>query len=113
MRRRATGVARPQQSLRRNPQPDRAAHAGAAQAAIAVGILGEILLVVVLGVVERRRIDDLRRDLIHAVLRQLFLEQGARSFGLVLLLGREGVDAGAILSADVVALAPALGLLGA
>ena len=36
-------------------QPDRAGHAGAAQAAVAVRVLGQVLLVVALGEVERRR----------------------------------------------------------
>jgi hypothetical protein len=40
-------------------QPDRATHAGAAEAAIAERILGEVLLVVILGVIERRRVEDL------------------------------------------------------
>ena len=41
---------------------DRAAHAGAAVAAIAVGILGQVLLVIRFGVVERRRRRELRCD---------------------------------------------------
>ena len=44
-------------------QPDRAAHARAAEAAVAVRVLREVLLVVVLGVVERARLGDLGRDL--------------------------------------------------
>src|SRR5262249_40580542 len=95
-------------SLRRNTQPDRAAHAGAAQAAIAVGGLGEVLLGIVLGVVERGRVDDLGGYGAHAVLGELLLEHGERGLGLLLLLGREGVDAGAVLRADIVALAHAL-----
>jgi hypothetical protein len=41
-----------------NPEPDRAADAGAAQAAIAAWILGEVLLVIVLGAIERRSVQD-------------------------------------------------------
>jgi hypothetical protein len=65
---------RPLPSRRRGQEPqaavprasgggaDRAGHAGAADAAIAAGVLGEVLLVVVLGVVEGRRFADLGRD---------------------------------------------------
>src|SRR5476649_1539971 len=95
--------------LRRDAQADRAAHAGAAQAAIAVGVLGEILLVITLGVVELRRVEDLGRDLAHAAARELLLEDRARGLRLALLLGRESIDAGAILRTDIVALAHALG----
>src|SRR5689334_17431131 len=87
---------------------DRAAHAGAAEAAVAAGILGEILLVIVLGVVERRRIEDLGGDGAKTLLAELALEHGARGLGLGLLVGRESVDAGAVLRADIVALAHAL-----
>src|SRR5215204_1821681 len=41
---------------------DLAAHARAAEAAIAERVLGEILLMIVFGEVERRRIDDLGSD---------------------------------------------------
>ena len=41
---------------------DRAGHAGAADAAVAAGVLRQVLLVIVLGVVERRRVDDLGGD---------------------------------------------------
>ena len=41
---------------------DRAAHAGAAEAAVTHRVLRQVLLVVVLGVVERRRVEDLGRD---------------------------------------------------
>src|SRR3989442_1138633 len=43
-------------------EPGRAAHARAAAAAVAPWVLGEVLLVVVLGVVELGRGADLRRD---------------------------------------------------
>src|SRR3954462_14630610 len=42
---------------------DGAAHAGAADAAVTVGVLGEVLLVIVLGVVEVSGISDLGCDL--------------------------------------------------
>src|SRR5947209_18996943 len=42
--------------------PDRARHAGATEAAVAVRDLGQVLLVVVLGVIERRGVVDLRGD---------------------------------------------------
>src|SRR6478736_5982696 len=63
---------------------DRAGHAGTAEPAIAERVLGEILLVIVLGEIEFRRLGGL------------------------LLLRREGVDAGTVLRADVVALPHAL-----
>src|SRR6185503_1370602 len=102
-------VRAPADLLRRDAETDRAAHAGAAEAAIAVRVLGEILLMIILGVVERRRIEDLGRDpVVHAVPLELLLEHRARGLGRLLLLGREGIDAGAILRADIVALSHAL-----
>ena len=58
--------------------PNRAGHARAAETAVAVRVLGQVLLVVVLGVVELGRRDDLRRDRAVAGLRQLRLERVAR-----------------------------------
>src|ERR1700722_9569905 len=49
---------------------DLASHAGAAEAAIAVRILRQILLVVILGEVEGRRVADLGRDRAQAFGRQ-------------------------------------------
>ena len=49
-------------SARSGGQSDRTGHPGAAEAAIAARILGEILLMVILGEIERPRRDDLRRD---------------------------------------------------
>src|SRR5580698_10037540 len=43
----------------RDAGPGLAGDAGAAEPAIAARVLGEILLVIVLGEVERRRVDDL------------------------------------------------------
>src|SRR5258708_3538202 len=52
---------------------DRAAHAGAAQAAIAHRVLRQILLVIVLGKIERRRIEDFGGDRIEAPRFELLL----------------------------------------
>ena len=57
-------------------QADRAADAGAAQAAVAVGHLREVLLVVVLGVVELAQLGDLGRDLAVALVLQALAEGG-------------------------------------
>src|SRR5512133_1597651 len=72
----------------RGPEPDRAAHAGPAQAAVAVGDLRQVLLVVVLGVVELVEGRDLGRDLAVAGLAQALGERGLRALrGLALGLG--------------------------
>src|SRR6188508_471787 len=77
---------------------DRAAHAGAAEAAVAHGVLGEILLMIVLGIVEGRRVEDLGGDRVaHAVLGERLLKHRLRGLGCLLLFRREGVDARAIL----------------
>src|SRR5712691_9015856 len=89
--------------------PDRAAHAGAAEAAIARRVLGQILLVVVLGEIERRRIEDLGGDGVEAPRFQFLLIHRLRRLGGFALGGREGIDAGAVLRAHVVALAQTLG----
>ena len=73
------GGGRPSRVALGGGEPERAAHARAAQAAVAVRDLGEVLLVVVLGVVERagaRR--DLRGDLAVAGRGQARLERVAR-----------------------------------
>src|SRR5664279_3941596 len=59
---RSTAAKRPELSSGRL-EPDRAGDAGAAEPAVAVRHLREVLLVVVLGVVERPRRGDLGRDL--------------------------------------------------
>src|SRR5262245_12867261 len=85
-------------------QPDLAGHPCPAQPAISPGVLGEILLVVILGVVERSGGSDFRRD--WAIAR--FLE--SRLIGVATLLGglalfiAIGVDRRAILCAGVVSL---------
>src|SRR3954470_19643890 len=93
----------------RRPKTDRAAHAGPAQAAVAVGDLRQVLLVVVLGVVELAKGRDLGRDLAVAGLAQALGERGLRALrGLALGLGAVE-DGRAVLGAHVVALAHALG----
>src|SRR5271154_4598139 len=82
-------------------EADRAAHTGAAQTAIAAGILGQVLLVVILCVVELGRRQDLGGDhavagggqpLLIGVARRL----GGTPIGVVVI-----VDAGPVLGADV------------
>src|SRR5665811_647655 len=70
---------------------------GRAVTAVAVGVLREVLLVLVLGVVVRRSRPDLGGDRAVAAtgqLRLVCLRQRTRG---VLLLGRRGVDRGAVL----------------
>src|SRR5947207_172014 len=57
--------------LGRRLQPDRAGDTRAAEPAIAVRVLREVLLVVRLRVVERPRLGELRRDLAVARAREL------------------------------------------
>src|ERR1051326_2383137 len=87
---------------RRHAGADRARHAGAAETAIAERILGEILLVIVLGEVELRRVEDLGRDRAIALAGQRLAKHRLRVFGGLLLRRRGRVNAGAILWADVV-----------
>ena len=101
-------VARPRMSDSRHAGPDRAAHARAAEPAVAARILGEILLVIVLGEVERACINDLGRDRPVAVCRERLFVHRLRVLGRFALRRRGHIDAGAILRADVVALAHAL-----
>src|SRR3974377_774417 len=88
---------------------DRATHAGSAEAAIAGRILGEILLVVVLGEVERRRVDSFGGAGAEPPRGKRLGVAGARGLGRSALRRRKHVDAGAVLGADVVALPHALG----
>src|SRR3954452_5889942 len=96
-------------SMRRHAGPDRATHAGAAEPAIAHGILGEILLMVVLGEIEFRSIDDLGRDDAIAFGLDALLIDGLRGLGGLPLRRRVHVDSRAILRPDIVALAHPLG----
>ena len=87
---------------------DRAAHARAAEAAVAARILLEVLLVVLLRRVERPRLGELRRDLAAAALGERGLVGVARGeCDLALRVGRP-VERRAVLRAHVVALAHAL-----
>ena len=82
--------------------------AGAAQPAVAAGVLRQVLLVVVLGVVEGGRRGDLGGDRPVAVPSQLGLEARAAGLGGGQLGGVRAVDGRTVLGADVVALAHAL-----
>src|SRR5262249_39557434 len=86
----------------------RAADSGSAEAAVAVRVLAEILLVIVLGVIELRRRADLRGDETVALLFQRLLERFLRLERRLELLLAVGVDGRAVLRAGVVALAHAL-----
>src|SRR5262249_59588532 len=66
VRRPAVPIASSLRRLRRlMGDADRAAHAGAAEAAITHGVLRQILLVVVLGKIECRRVEDFGGDRIE------------------------------------------------
>src|SRR5262245_14625026 len=81
---------------------DRTAHARAAETAVAAWFLAQVLLVIILGVVELRRVDDLGRDLTVARRLQALLIHRLRRLGRGLLLGRERVDARPVLRTHVV-----------
>ena len=102
---RTASAVREYTASRADADTDRAAHAGAAETAVAVGILRQVLLVIILGVIELRRGHDLGGDGAKPGGRQLLLERIARGFGRTLLRVVRIVDAGTILRADVVALA--------
>src|SRR6185312_12389353 len=87
---------------------DGAAHAGAADAAVAARILRQVLLVVVLGVVELGRVDDLGGDRAVAGALQLGRIGLARRLGRLALRVAVDVERAAILRAGVAALAHAL-----
>src|SRR5262245_48421999 len=86
---------------------DRAAHSGAADAAVPAGILGEVLLVVVLGVEELGRVPDLGGDALVPRRGENLLVGLARGLGVAALLVVEGVDGAPVLCSRVVALAHA------
>src|SRR5438067_12837607 len=94
---------------RRYGSTDRAGDAGAAEAAIAERVLRQILLVVILGEIELRRVADFGGDGAEAGGAELLLKALARGFGGTALLRRVGIDRRAVLRADIVALAHALG----
>src|SRR5262245_44515783 len=85
--------------------PNLAGDSGTPDAAVAAGVLVEILLMIILGVVERGRVEDLGRDAPEARRRQSILIRRSRGFGRPLLLRRVAVDRRPVLRADIVALA--------
>src|SRR5438874_10356130 len=94
--------------LRPGKDADGTGHAGSAEPAIPVRILGQILLMVLLGVIELRRLDDLGRDRSVPGGCQLRLVRVARRLGRAPLIVVVAVDPRSILRADVVALPHAL-----
>src|SRR5689334_22348783 len=76
---------------------DRAAHAGAAEPAVAVRVLAQVLLVIVLGVVEHRRRQDLGGDRRVAGAGEAVLIGRLRRLGRALLRLTIGIDARAVL----------------
>src|SRR3954454_507498 len=89
-------------------QPDGAADAGSADPAVATRVLRQVLLVVVLGVVERLVRLDLGRDLAIARLPELVAVQTQRLLGGGCLAWVGHVDRRAVLRPEVVALTHAL-----
>src|SRR5260370_27019659 len=87
----------------RNPvsNADRTAHAGAAEAAIARRVLGQILLMIVLGEIERRRVEDLGGDGIKAPRFELLFGHRLRLLRGFALRGRNHIVAGPLLRAGV------------
>src|SRR5688572_26071945 len=104
------GTERPGVTLRRRALEDAywTRHAGSADPAVAVGILGQVLLMVVLGVIEFAGLSELGRDFSVTGFGEHLLVSGARNFGCAALLVSVPVDGGSILRAGVVALAHAL-----
>src|SRR4051794_6356015 len=86
----------------------RAAQPRAAQTTVAVRHLGQVLLVVVLGEIELRRVDNLGGDGAVAVGREHLLVGRLGGLRGAALGRRSNINAGAILRAYVVALAHAL-----
>src|SRR6202035_4515997 len=82
--------------LSSHASPDRAAHAGAAKSAITVRVFRQVLLVIILGEIERRRIADLVGDRPHPLGCKRLGIGGLRSLRRGALLRREDVDAGAV-----------------
>src|ERR1700712_1822361 len=82
---------------------DWARHAGAAKAAIAGRILGQILLMIILGEIEFAGRRDLGGDGAESLRRQRLLIGRLRGIGGFALRVAEGVDRRAILGADIIA----------
>src|SRR5690349_15812713 len=89
----------------RPPAGSTTGHTRPAEPAVPVGVLGQVLLVVILGVIERPGRGDLGRDLAVAGVGQRLVVGVARRPGGSRLLVGEGVDSRPVLRADVVALA--------
>src|SRR5688572_2098978 len=87
----------------------RAGDAGATVAAVSHRILRQVLLMITLGVVELRGVEDLGGDAAVPGGAQHALVGVAGRLGEPPLLGRVHIDAGTVLRADVVALPHALG----
>src|SRR4051812_18236190 len=83
---------------------DRAAHARAAEPTVPTRVLAQVLLVVVLGVIERGRREDLGGDRVVTRGAEPLLVHLARRGRRLRLRLIERVDAGAVLRAGVVAL---------
>src|SRR5581483_11279633 len=84
---------------------DGAGNTGTAEPAVAAWILAEVLLVIVLGVIERRRRTDLGRDSTVAFLVKRLLEGILRPLRRLELPVAVGINGRAVLRAGVVALA--------
>src|SRR4029077_15370722 len=78
--------------LSSHPRADRTAHAGAAEAAIAVGILGQILLVIILGEIERRGVANFGGDRPHPLGAERLVVSRFRRLGGGALFRRERID---------------------
>src|SRR5215468_4819986 len=75
-------------SVRRDPSPDGTGDPHTAEAAVTHGIFGEVLLMIVLGEVEFRGVEDLGRDRPVAFGLNRHFEGGLGCLGGFALLGR-------------------------
>src|SRR5690606_9663228 len=101
------GAGRPDGLL--GPRQTRVVDARPGVTVVTVGVLPEVLLVILLGVVEVAERLDLGRDLAEPVLLQDRLVHVGRPLRLVELAVGRGEDRRAVLRADVIALAITLG----
>ena len=109
--RRDQGTREPRLALRlrqKRPAPPDRSRRCPPNPTIAVGVLGEVLLVVILRIVEGGSFGDLGGDGPVALFGEPLLVDIARSQRGLLLLVAVGVDAGAVLGAHVVALTHSL-----
>lgn len=79
-----------------------------AQTTVSTWIFCQILLVIILRVIERRRRQNLGRDDSIAPRLQGLLKKLLRPLGLLLLDRAKGIDTGAVLGTPVIALAHSL-----